>query len=824
MRTALVWAVVVLGGCGATTSGGRDLASSEDLSVVHDADIDLAAGCGAAGEACCAGTCGTGLLCNGDDHCEPDCDDGNVCTVDKLGSDGDGGVCVHTPAAATVVCRASAGPCDVAETCTGSSPACPVDVLAKNGTVCRAATDLCDAPEVCSGSAAACPADVLATVGTVCRAAAGGCDVAETCSGTTAVCPSDAVAASGTVCRAAAGVCDVAESCNGTLATCPSDVFLPSSTVCRVSAGVCDVAESCTGSQAACPADLFLSASTVCRGLNGACDVAEACSGSQAACPTDTFLPPTTVCRASAGVCDVAENCSGSSGACPGDVLLPSSTVCRVSAGVCDASESCTGSTADCPGDVFLPSSTVCRPAASLCDLAESCTGLGAGCPGDSFAPSGDGTITVDIPFSSLVANKWVSTGCCGGTNYLVANGVGATLSATFTDSIPVGKGVKSVTITWGVEHACNAQPNAMAFSLNGHDIGQWDSSKGPDCSCGDTRVGDATFNVPVADYLAGGTNQLQIVHNQAGNCHEAVTSAPGAAAGTAVRVVVTYGTICRASTGRCDVPESCSGTAGTCPSDGVSPSGTVCRAAAGLCDVAEVCGGSAACPGDGLVASGTTCLAADACNTARVCSGSAAACPLQTDVSSGGACYYLDGSGGTCASGFQRVPQAILATIGPQFAGKTYRSTKCTNCCIWNADAVENYGMSTTDCNLALGSPFTTGPLAGGSGCTNATLTGAGQLTLCGNAFSNGVGGTYVASGSRPNNAKLACESVNGVGGCCTDACGTCNNKGYHKCGTPNCNGSTYWNFNDVTEDMSCFWSDPNEILISNDGSNWIQ
>src|SRR4051794_33246325 len=55
--------------------------------------------------------------CVGDSQCN----DANPCTVDacRLGR------CQHDPAPAGTVCRPSAGPCDVAETC--SSAACPAD-------------------------------------------------------------------------------------------------------------------------------------------------------------------------------------------------------------------------------------------------------------------------------------------------------------------------------------------------------------------------------------------------------------------------------------------------------------------------------------------------------------------------------------------------------------------------------------------------------------------------------------------------------------------------------------------------------------------------
>jgi len=88
--------------------------------------------------------------------------------------------------------------------------------------------------------------------------------VAESCTGSSAACPADAFAPATTICRAAAGPCDVAESCTGSSAACPADAFRPATTICRPAAGPCDVAESCTGTSAACPADAFQPSSTAC--------------------------------------------------------------------------------------------------------------------------------------------------------------------------------------------------------------------------------------------------------------------------------------------------------------------------------------------------------------------------------------------------------------------------------------------------------------------------------------------------------------------------------------------------------------------------------
>jgi hypothetical protein len=66
----------------------------------------------------------------------------------------------------------------------------------------------------------------------VCRSSAGACDIAESCDGSSNDCPADAFQPSTVVCRSAAGVCDVAESCTGTSAACPPDGFKPDNTPC----------------------------------------------------------------------------------------------------------------------------------------------------------------------------------------------------------------------------------------------------------------------------------------------------------------------------------------------------------------------------------------------------------------------------------------------------------------------------------------------------------------------------------------------------------------------------------------------------------------
>jgi RHS repeat-associated protein len=182
-----------------------------------------------------------------------------------------------------------------------------------SGTVCRAATGPCDVAETCDGTSLACPADGVQPLGSVCRSAVSVCDVPEVCDGTTKNCPTDQVAPTTTLCRASTSICDAAEYCTGTSSTCPVDGFQPATTVCRPPAGGCDVAETCTGTSPTCPADTLAAAGAVCRPAESLCDVAETCSGTSAACPSDGFAPAGTTC----GFGTPAPVCSGTTGTCP---------------------------------------------------------------------------------------------------------------------------------------------------------------------------------------------------------------------------------------------------------------------------------------------------------------------------------------------------------------------------------------------------------------------------------------------------------------------------------------------------------------------------
>jgi hypothetical protein len=273
------------------------------------------------------------------------CDAADTC-------DGTTAGCTDTKQPTTTVCRAASGQCDVADTCDGTTNTCPADGKAPATTPCVGSSNsgACDGTDSCDGNGAC--VDGFKSATTICRASAGQCDVAESCTGTSSTCPADGKAPATTTCVGTSngGPCDGTDSCNAS-GVCV-DGYKSSTTICRASAGQCDVAESCNGTSGGCPADGFAPATTTCVGASngGLCDGTDSCSGTANTC-VDGFKSATTICRPIAGVCDVAESCTGTSGSCPGDAFLGPETVCRQRANPCDAAEVCSGSSANCGTD-----------------------------------------------------------------------------------------------------------------------------------------------------------------------------------------------------------------------------------------------------------------------------------------------------------------------------------------------------------------------------------------------------------------------------------------------------------------------------------------
>ncbi|MBX7190962.1 MAG: hypothetical protein K1X94_02835 [Sandaracinaceae bacterium] len=385
------------------------------------------------------------------------CGDGRTCCDDGICRT----ACTAAPCAGQprgALCRPATGPCDRAETCDGTSTACPADELVRAGDVCRPAVGGCDVAESCTGTSPGCPVDAFVPAGTacdggscdglggcstscvpgspcgtgdpcsvatwdcgparcvvrsaappstVCRPASGACDRVETCGGST-TCPPDTFS-SGVECRGSRGPCDIAEECDGSSAACPPDRFATGS-LCRDDAGECDNREHCDGTGPDCPPDEIAGTYRQCRAAAGDCDVAENCDGRSAVCPADVLRGAGTECRAQRGVCDRAESCTGSSPSCPADELVSAGTSCR-DGGECGITEVCDGSSVDCPPDLHRPAGTICREGHPPCDPAEGCTGDSDACPPDTFVPDGDSCDT-------RCGSEWCSGGVCvGGTD-----------------------------------------------------------------------------------------------------------------------------------------------------------------------------------------------------------------------------------------------------------------------------------------------------------------------------------------------------------------------------------------------------------------------
>jgi hypothetical protein len=227
--------------------------------------------------AVCTGT-SNGGACDAPDHCS-----------------GTSNTCVDAFQPSTTVCRAATGQCDAAESCTGTSGACPADGFQSNTTTCTGASNggACDGTDLCDGAGHC--VDVYKPSTTVCRASTGQCDAAESCTGSSGACPADGFQSNTTTCTGTSngGACDGIDLCDG--AGHCVDVYKPSTTVCRASTGQCDSAESCTGTSGACPADGFKSNTTTCTGTSngGACDGTDLCDG--AGHCVDVYKPSTTV-------------------------------------------------------------------------------------------------------------------------------------------------------------------------------------------------------------------------------------------------------------------------------------------------------------------------------------------------------------------------------------------------------------------------------------------------------------------------------------------------------------------------------------------------
>ena len=499
------------------------------------------------GDVCKAGKCVAGTPVA--------CDDGNPCTADACS----GGSCTHAPATAT--CD-DGNACTLADTCTVGKCKGTSTLDCDDDNPCT--TDACDPVQGCTHKVnnAPCSDNDSCTVGDVC--ALGAC-----VSGKKVDCndgnPCTMDACSGGVCThaPAAGSCDDGNpcttsdacsggTCKGTVAldcnddnVCTTDscspltgcVYTNNTSPCS-DANTCTLGDTCKDGACVPGPTLDCSDGNICT--DGVCVNGTGCVYAPAAGPCNDNNPCTTAEQCQAGVCTATafKDCNDNNPCTKDSCNILSGCSYESLSGGCTDNNACTN------GDVCTNGKCVPGPQL-VCNDGKSCTtdtcDPVVGCV---FTQTGQccttGQIVVDIPFGSTTG--WLSTGCCNQPNYRVANEQGSVLTAAFTDSIPGDSVPKTVTVLWGIEHACNSG-NSMIFRLNGTDIGTWGSQNGPDCSCGNMAVGTASFNAPTNAYKTGGaSNVLTIFHNAGGSCHESITNAPGAPVGTAVRVTISYG------------------------------------------------------------------------------------------------------------------------------------------------------------------------------------------------------------------------------------------------------------------------------------------
>ncbi|MEM6956096.1 MAG: hypothetical protein AAF645_10420 [Myxococcota bacterium] len=304
----------------------------------------------------------------------------------------------------------------------------------------------------------------------------------------------------------------------------------------------------------------------------------------------------------------VAGVCGGSEGVCAGQ---PSGTVCRPAAGPCDQPESCDGVSATCPPDGFLPATTACRAAASECDAAEFCTGANPACPADEAQPFGTPCSRGFCDGLSCVSTCESDAPCSLGDPCIVG-------------AIDCAGGVPTCTATGDLA------PDGT--SCGTPIIGEW-SACVYESDCGETGMRERMVGTPMCN--SGACTETSTIETDSSAClrdteGQACDGGPNCIAGTCGGRTPgpctgqPPGTVCRASTGVCDVAEACDGASDACPPDDFRSSETICRSSAGECDVQETCtGDSAACPTDGLAPRGTPCRGGMCTGSSISCNGS---------------------------------------------------------------------------------------------------------------------------------------------------------------------------------------------------------
>lgn len=347
------------------------------------------------------------------------------------------------------------------------------------------------------------------------------------------------------------------------------------------------------------------------------------CNGA-GACGVD---PAGTACRTAVGVCDVSETCDGSSAYCPADVK--STAECRPVAGICDVAEYCDGVNNDCPADQFQPDSYECRPDSGICDVADFCSGNSADCP-NNYEPNGSSCD--DEQFCTLIDQ--CQNGQCIGSGDSCPGQMCNEPTDECVDCINDSdcEDGKLCTINRCISGNCD-------FTELEPDTTICRPATGP-CDLTENCTG-ASGDCPSDIHKPDGTScDDGLFCNGIDTCSGGTCQSPGSPCSEPTPICYEEGAICVQcyNNGHCNDNNPC--TIDTCVANQCSyenaPDTTVCRQSTGLCDVAEYCTGSTpTCPLDNPQPNGTPCndglycTNGDEC-TDGVCSSSADTCPGQ--------------------------------------------------------------------------------------------------------------------------------------------------------------------------------------------------
>ncbi len=401
-------------------------------------------------------------------------------------------------------------------------------------------------------------------------------------------------------------------------------------TVCRASDGVCDAEETCDGESLECPVDAPVADLTPC-GDEGEICVAGVCGDCDPSAACDTG----NACERGALVCDTEPRCDAVGPADPG-------TLCRAATGLCDQEEFCDGMSMACPDDALHDSGFVCRDAAGPCDIADVCDGSSVNCA-DELA---DSTVECNA-----------SQGGCDPAE--VCDGV----SVECPSDVLLGMGAlcRGAVNECDIDESCDGTtPTCPADELVA-----FGGSCGADGSFICNGSGDCISPTCGMECNTGRPCEIGIVDCQPGM---APTCIPNGVRDTS--------TVCRLSSGVCDVAESCDGSNPECPADGFASAATECRAAVGVCDVAEMCTGTgAACPSDSVAPSSQVCRTTNGdCDVAERCDGTTKACPEDL-FDDGRVCRpatglcdvpeACDGRSSACPADVLRLDGAVCRAVG---------------------------------------------------------------------------------------------------------------------------------------------------------------